>query len=373
MEKIVAVVICGFIALSAADGPAAATNRDDLLRSASRLSGLPVRRVVPKRVLTGPRYDAAVLRAAYREYPRSLRSIDAALYARLGLTPRSLQTPLASNVHASRAWYDPVGRRLLLRRAPAAKRAWVVNELVRALVDQNFNLRRIAKLRVRDRDRAIAAKSIVDGTAALASGVSASPVRGTPLERFLELESGLAAGKALAKELRYLGGSRALASALRLFPQTTEQLLHIDKFLERERALPVRLPTRIGDWRLRASETFGELDVRSLLLAFGVPNAVAAAEGWGGGRIGLYVSPTGQTTAALALQWDTVDDSAEWRAAVTRYVGAAFPGATARDCPPLDGCWSSTWHVAAGVLGSASVFASGPASDTLAAALLAQI
>ena len=373
MEKIVAVVICGLIALSAAGGPAAATNRDELLRAASHLSKLPVRRVVPQKMLAGPRYDAALLRAADREYPRSLRSIDTALYTRLGLMPRSLQAQLASNGHASRVWYDPAARRLLLRRAPIAQKAWVVNELVRALVDQNFNLRRIAKLRVRDRDRAIAAKGIVDGTAALASGVSASPVRGTPLERFLELESGLAAGKALAKELRYLGGSRALAGALRLFPQTTEQLLHIDKFLERERALPVRLPTRIGDWRLSASETFGELDVRSLLRASGVPNAFGAAEGWGGGRIGLYVSPTGQTTAALALKWDTVADSAAWRDAVTRYIGAAFPGASARDCPPLDGCWSSTWDVAAGVLGSTSVFASGPASDTLATALLTQI
>lgn len=373
MEKFVAVVICGLISLTTADTPAAAANPDGLLRQASNLSGLPVRRVVQERTLAGPQYDAALLRAADREYPRSLRSIDTALYTRLGLMPRSLQAQLASNGHASRAWYDPLARRLLLRRSPTAQRAWVVNELVRALVDQNFNLRRMTKLRVRDRDRAIAAKSIVNGTAALASGMSASPARGTPLERFVELESGLAAGKALAKELRYLGGSRALASALRLFPQTTEQLLHIDKFLERERALPVRLPTRIGEWKLSASETFGELDVRSLLQAFGVPNAVAVAEGWGGGRIGLYVSPTGQTTAALALQWDTVDDSAEWRAAVTRYVGAAFPGATGRNCPPLDACWSSTWDVAAGVLGSASVFASGPSADQLAGVLLTQM
>ena len=372
MEKIVAVVICGLVALSAAGGPAAATNRDDLLRKASHLSGLPVRRVVPQRMLAGPRYDAALLRAAYREYPRSLRNIDAAVYTRLGLMPRSLQAQLASNARASRAWYDPAARRLLLRRTPTAQRARVVNELVRALVDQNFNLRRIVGLRLRDRDRALAAKSIVDGTAALASGLSASPVGGAPLERFLKLEAGVGAGKALAKQLRYLGDSRALASALRLFPQTTEQLLHIDKFLERERALPVPLPTRIGDWKLSASETFGELDVRSLLRAFGVPNAVAAAEGWGGGRVGLYVSPTGQTTAAFALQWDSVDDAAEWRDAVTRFVGAAFPGAAARDCPPLDRCWSSTWDVASGVLGSRSVFASGPASETLAAALLAQ-
>jgi len=368
VEKIVAVVICGLIALTTTGAPAAATTRD-LLERASDLSGLPVRRVVPQQTLGGRQYDSAVLRAGYQEYPRSLRNVDAALYALLGLTPRSLQAQLASAAQQSRAWYDPTARRLLLRRAPMAQRPRVVNELVRALVDQSFNLRRMTGLRVRDRDRALAAKAIVDGTAALASGITASPVHGTPLERFLQLESGLDTGKALAKELRYLGGSRAAASALRSFPQTTEQLLHIDKFLERERALVVRLPTRIGDWKLSASETFGELDVRSLLLAFGIPNAVATAAGWGGGRIGLYVSPAGETTAALSLEWDTVEDAAQWRDAVPPYVAAAFPGATARDCPPLDHCWSSSSTVASEVLGTTSVFASGAGAESIATAL----
>jgi hypothetical protein len=372
VEKFVAVVICGLVALSAAGGSAAATNRDDLLRRASHLSGFPVRRVVPKSMLAGPRYDAALLRAANRDYPRWLRSLDTALYSRLGLIPRNLRAQLASNTHASRAWYDPAARRLLLRRTPTAQRARVVNELVRALIDQNFNLRRIAGLRVRDRDRALAAKAIVDGTAALASGVGASPARGTPVERFLQLESGLGPGKALAKELRYLGGSRALASALRSFPQTTEQLLHIDKFLERERARAVRLPTRIGDWKLSASETFGELDVRSLLRAFGIPNAVATADGWGGGRLGLYISPAGETTAALSLEWDTLEDAAQWRDAVPRFVHVAFPGAARHDCPPLDHCWSAASAVASEVLGATSVIASGAGAETVAAALFTQ-
>jgi hypothetical protein len=372
VEKLVAVVICGLLALPAAvSTTAAAASNGDLLRRASQLSGFRVRRVVPETSLAGSVYDATLLRASAREYPRSLRSIDSALYARLGLMPHGLQGELAPEARVSRAWYDPAGRRLLVRRTPTPVRKTVVNELVRALVDQNFNLRRIAGLRVRDRDHALAAKSIVDGTAALASGISPSSVPGAPLERFLQLESGLGAGKTLAKELRYLGGAPALASALRLFPQTTEQLLHIDKFLEREQPLPVRLPSRIGDWKLTASETFGELDVRSLLRTFGVGNAVSAAQGWGGGRVGLYVSPAGQTTAALALKWDTVDDGSEWSDAVMHYVGAAFPDATARDCPPLDRCWSGSSDVASGVLGATSIFASGPASDTIASALLA--
>jgi hypothetical protein len=96
-------------------------------------------------------------------------------------------------------------------------------------------------------------------------------------------------------------------------------LLHVDKFLERERALPVRLPTHAAGVAASASETFGELDVRSLLQAFGLRDAAAVGDGWGGGRL----APHGDV-AALVLRWDTPADAAEWQAAVPRYVAAAF-------------------------------------------------
>jgi hypothetical protein len=53
---------------------------------------------------------------------------------------------------------------------------------VRALIDQNFKLKRLVGLRARDRDRWTAAETIVDGTAALASGLRASTPRGTALD-----------------------------------------------------------------------------------------------------------------------------------------------------------------------------------------------
>jgi len=264
---------------------------------------------------------------------------------------------------------------LLLRRSPIAGRASVINEFVRALVDQHYGLRRITGLRVRDRDRAIAAQAIVDGTAALASGLRAPALRGTTtLDRFLALESaaGLGPGRALASELRYLGGQAALSSALTTFPQTTEQLLHIDKFLERERALPVSLPSQVGNATLRTAETFGELDVRSLLNAFRVPNAAVAAAGWGGGRIALYDNGNGDDVGALVLRWDTPEDEAEWRDALSAYLAAAFPGEVARNCPPLDRCWSGPSDLAVGTLGETTVFASGPGSAAIAADLLVQ-
>jgi len=247
-----------------------------------------------------------------------------------------------------------------------------VHELVRALVDQNFNLRRLNGLRGRDRDASLAARAIVDGTAALASNLRPVALTGSAADRFVALErsAGLGPGRALASELRYLGGSKALGSALRTFPQTTEQLLHIDKFLERERALPVRLPTRVGDLQLATTETFGELDLRNLLRAVGVATAVKLADGWGGGRAGLYLTPSGDTVAAIALRWDTLEDAAEWRAGVPAYVAAAFPGAVAGDCPPLDRCWTSGSELASGVIGTTSVFVSGPGARELGATLL---
>jgi hypothetical protein len=368
VEKFVAVVICVLFVVPGS-GASASSGGDGLLRAASHRSGLSVRRDVPEQRLGGTRYDAALQRAFNREYPRSLRVADSALYAQLGLTSGG-RPELMPRASTSRVWYDPNARRLLLRQTPTPARTRIINELVRALVDQHFNLRRLVGLRARDRDRALAAEGMVDGTAALASGVVAPAIRGTPLEPFLRLDSGLGAGRSLAKELRYLGGSRALASALDTFPQTTEQLLHVDKFLERERALPVRLPREVGDLKLRTSETFGELDVRSLLQTFGVPDAVNVAAGWGGGRLALYGSAGGETSAVLALRWDSYDDGVEWRDALSRYVAAAFPSALVRNCPPLDHCWGDPAGLAAVTIGGMSVFATGPASDALARAAL---
>ena len=359
MRTFVALVICAVVALPVVASASTAPRK--LVRDASRLSGLPVRRPVQTATVSTKRYDSLITRAWSREYPSTLRRTDASVYRQLGLVTR------AGRVQMPRAWYDVSARRLFVQRTRAASRRALTQEVVRALVDQNYGLRRLVGLRARDRDRWLAADAIVGGTAALASGLRAAPVRGTPLDRFSALEgsAALGPGRALAAQLRYLGGRPALASALRTFPQTTEQLLHIDKFLERERALSVRLPARAGSAGLVASETFGELDARYLLQAFGLRAATATADGWGGGRLALY-----DGVAALVLRWDTPEDAAEWQAAVPQYVAAAFPGATPRTCPPLDRCWSGPGELAAGVYGTTAVFASGPGSAAVATSLL---
>jgi hypothetical protein len=321
VEKLVAVVICAVVAAPSSSP----------LRDASRLSGLRVRHAVPTTAVSAARYRALYSPAQSGALATGLRRFEPAT--------------AAAAPEPSRAWYDVRTHRLFVQRTPRPGRRALIHEYVRALIDQNFHLARIAQWRVRDRDRWDAAKGMVDGVASLSSG--------SPSD-----------GRALAGQLRYLGGRAALTSALRTFPQTTEQLLHVDKFLEREPALAVRLPARAGGSNLVASETFGELDVRDLLRVLPAPDADAAAAGWGGGRLALYGD-----VAAIVLRWDDADEAAEWQDAVPRYAAAAFAGRTARTCPPLDACWGD---LAAGVYGTTSVLAIGPGSDTVAADLLQQ-
>jgi hypothetical protein len=321
VEKLVAVVICAAVAAPSSSP----------LRDASRLSGLRVRHAVPTTAVSAARYRALYSHGQSGALTAALRRFEPA--------------PPSAASGTSRAWYDVRTHRLFVQRMPRPGRRALIHEYVRALIDQNFHLARIAQWRARDRDHWEAAEAMVDGVASLSSGLP------TP-------------GRTLAAQLRYLGGRAALTSALRTFPQTTEQLLHVDKFLERERALPVRLPARAGGASLVASETFGELDVRNLLNAFAIPGADADAEGWGGGRLAVYGD-----VAVIVLRWDDTEDAAKWQAAVPRYASAAFVGTPARTCPPLDACWGD---LAAGVYGTTAVLALGPGSAAVAADLLQQ-
>jgi hypothetical protein len=375
----VAFVICASLA-----GPATAAGAGaappSALHQAERLSGLKAKGPIRTVTENSKRFNADVLRVLDRAYPRALQRVDDRLYVGLGLLPAEggTRAKLVASAAALNAQYDPVGRVLRLRQKPAPGRAEVVHELVRALVDQNVGLRRLSMLRPHDRDAALAANAVVDGLAAVASGRRAAALRGAPVDRFLALEraAGLGPGRTFVAQLRSVGGTFAVSTALKTFPRTTEQVLHLDKFLQRERVLPIAVPAQVDDRalhtseKLSASESFGELDVRALLRAFALPGSVDLAAGWGGGRLALYVGADGATTAALVVRWDSADDAAAWRAVAPLLATIAFPGAEERMCPAVDHCWiSGTREIAAAALGNVTVFASGAAGELVAAAL----
>jgi len=148
VRAFVAVVICAVSLMPA--GASAAGPVPRLLRDASRAAGFPVRGTVRTSKVSSVRYDRLFSRAWDREYPSALRETDASVYRAFGLVSRSVKAQPA------RAWYDVGARRLFVQRRPAAGRRTIVHEYVRALIDQNFKLRRLVGLRTRDRDRCAA-------------------------------------------------------------------------------------------------------------------------------------------------------------------------------------------------------------------------
>jgi hypothetical protein len=115
-------------------------------------------------------------------------------------------------------------------------------------------------------------------------------------------------------------------------PQSTEQVLHPDKYAASEQPLAVALPadlaTRMGGgWSVDSQDTLGELQVRAWLQAVGGPGAAqaaaVAAAGWGGDRVAVLAGPGGAWGLALRTVWDSDPDASEFLAQATSAVAAA--------------------------------------------------
>jgi hypothetical protein len=349
-----ALACAAFVAGALAVGAAAVTPGEAkaLLRVASRLAGLDVKRAVPVVSEQPASFRVRRVKALDRHYPMSAQSYDEELYRALGLASRNgaLRRALGGT-QAPVSLYDPVTRTAYVQ-AGNNRRDAVLHELVHALQDQHFDLRRLALLNGR-RDASLAAAAAVEGHATLVAGVLAKG-RGEQsvlghtaehLREFLDLEASFATttGLRFSAGLRNLGGNKAVFGSLRRFPETTEQIFHVDKFLARERALPIILPVSVGALELAADDTFGELDVRALLAVFSVPRLDHVGEGWGGGRSALYRDAGGRATALVALDWDSENDAAQWEEAVRVYVNEAFdadpPGFPATTPCAATACW----------------------------------
>jgi len=111
-------------------------------------------------------------------------------------------------------------------------------------------------------------------------------------------------------------------------PQSTEQILHPEKYFSRDEpqiiALPPLTDTLGTGWRLVEAETLGEFQT-GLYLAQQVEQETAdlASQGWDGDRYALYAKDEA-TVLAFATAWDTPEDRAEFVSAYRQYADARF-------------------------------------------------
>jgi hypothetical protein len=145
-------------------------------------------------------------------------------------------------------------------------------------------------------------------------------------------------GEAFVSELLERAGGRWTLVDLALSrrpPESTEQVLHPEKWLRVEEPERVRLPElrdRLGDGYERvAGGTLGEFQTGSLLALSGSRRAAAAA-GWAGDRYELYRRGEGacptpcieRDVLKLRWRWDTPREAREFAAALRDAVEDGF-------------------------------------------------
>jgi hypothetical protein len=126
-------------------------------------------------------------------------------------------------------------------------------------------------------------------------------------------------GLAFVTRLVASGGFAAVDAAFDDPPDSTEQVLHPDRYLDREAPIEVSIPSgipgRLGaGWQDAGRDTLGELVLRVWLREGGIPagEARAAAAGWGGDRLILLRGPDRAVAVGLLTTWDSAADAAEF-------------------------------------------------------------
>jgi hypothetical protein len=235
------------------------------------------------------------------------------------------------------------------------------HEYTHALQDQNFDLQKFQPPSLHDQtDRQLARQALVEGDAYMtmtywlqknaAPGDMAAVLAGAndpkaqeELNRIPPLIASQITFAALQGTLWVLqiqvqGGYAGVNGAFADPPDSTEQILHPDKWASREAPIAVNLPSdlaaRLGaGWSVGLEDTFGEHEL-GVWITNTPPSTTAlpgpppeSAAGWGGDRVALLDGPAGRWAVVLKTVWDTAADAAEFETAIAPRIGqAAGPG-----------------------------------------------
>ncbi len=336
-----------------------------------------IRGLQPKAAITPVLIDEATLRANLtadfdRENPPRQLAASQAVLTTLGLLPagtnlRTAYLDLESGQVIG--YYSPSQHQLFLVSRSGGvgptQEVTYAHEFTHQLQDQNFDLAKLGLDAPDQGDRSLARLALVVGDAvATQSAWMAAHLTPADLAQVLADASDPTAAAALQRapailrttslfpytqgyawvgQLMASGGTAAVNAAFGRPPDSTEQVLHPDRYAAHEEPILVSVPSGLASalgagWSASAQDTLGELLLRTWLSMGGLPlaDATTAAAGWSGDRIQLLTGPGGRTALAIVTAWDSVADASEFAAAARQVTGevmgvanvASPPGST---------------------------------------------
>src|ERR1044072_7297855 len=232
-------------------------------------------------------------------------------------------------------YYDPKAQQFYLADwiELEGQKPVMAHELTHALQDQHFNLKLFENWPKGDSDAELAAHALIEGDATLAMTlymaknplVALAFIRSLgsqelATEQFKQAPRALREsllfpyeeGSAWATQLYKRGGWEMVSRAFTKLPQSSEQILHADKYFAYEApqkiALPELKPLLGPSWKRINNDVNGEWGCYLVLDEY-LNDAVEskqASAGWGGDRFALYeTSKPGEVFMAQLTAWDT--------------------------------------------------------------------
>jgi hypothetical protein len=254
-------------------------------------------------------------------------------------------------------YYDPKAQQFYLADwiELEGQKPVMAHELTHALQDQHFNLKRFEKWPKGDSDAELAAHALIEGDATLAmtlymtkhplvalAFIKSLGAQEMASDQFKQAPRALREsllfpyeeGSAWATQLYKRGGWEMVSRAFTKLPQSSEQILHADKYFAYEAPQRVALPdfkSSLGPaWKRIDYDVNGEWGCYLILDEFlnDTAESKRATEGWGGDRYALY--ETGKPDEAFIVQltaWDTALDAREFFEAYAKRTAKRYPEA----------------------------------------------
>jgi len=315
----------------------------EMLSTMARLRSLPATGSVEGKTIDRATMIAQLKKHVREEIPADALRGQGEFLRAFGLIPKDFdfEQGIYGLVESQLAgYYDPDDKAMFLMSDLSRQEAdaTLAHELVHALQDQHYDLGPRLKYRVDANDSQSALQSLAEGDATSAMldymldsdgkdalsvpdfvldlQISASMAVSPDLARFPQilrnsLVSPYLDGVRFVHALRRRGGWAAVDAVWKNPPETTEQLLHLEKLDRRERPETVPVPTAAAlgtDWQTSYFDIYGEQGLRVALEDW-LPKKVAAsaAQGWAGDHAMVAVrhTPSGdEQVGAWRIRFD---------------------------------------------------------------------
>ncbi|MEO9182263.1 MAG: hypothetical protein ABI467_02180, partial [Kofleriaceae bacterium] len=319
--RVMVAVALAFVATAAQAEPSPADPLAALLartgavaKEVAKVRGLRLRHPIPNEVVDRAELRERLLAEASEDHTAAETAAHGIALQRWGLVPLDYDYParmLDLLVDQIAGYYDSKTKKLTILDSAGADPAWaemvLAHELDHGLQDQAFDLGKFEKLPDDDTDALAARHAVVEGdgvalmievmlaregitmpwavpeaAAAVVEAMSApdattrDSLDASPLAIREEMLFPYRDGFAFVTAIRRTRPWSAIDAVFRRPPRSTEQILHLDKYLADDKPIAVKAAgAAFAGYAVLASEVWGELGMRTFLLTHGVSTMVA--------------------------------------------------------------------------------------------------